>query len=462
MRHAAVLLCLLWCVPGVSFAAVLINEVAWMGNSISANDEWIELYNSGTEAVSLDGWILKDGMSLEISLSGNIAAGQYALLERTDDTSAPGVSAFLIYTGALSNTGATLSLYRSDAAIEDQVAGGENWESIGGDNVTKETAQYTASGWITALATPGKVNSGVQYSQDDEEDSSESSSNSSSATASSGKTDKSLVKSDNVLMLSFDVPEIIYINQPVYFEAIPSNVGKTIMNSLDYVWNFGDFEIEKGKEVSHVYKYPGEYIVTVEGSYVRHKEITRHTITVLPVKFSLTRDRDGNVQVHNDSPYEVDVSGFIIRGEKTIQFPEHSYIKKHGTITLAKSSINPSLTERQNQLWDQIGHMLAVEDSFSSTQSQLINSEAEVAVGQVLSALPEEDDAFRFSQGKNDVSLDDLETSDAGKNNNLVTTNDELANGPPKNKISWHILSLLGVISLGLAGVYMGSQSSSI
>ena len=82
-----------------------------MGSGTSANHEWIELYNSG-EAVDVAGWVLSDGMNLSINLTGIISAGDYAVLERTSDDSAPGI-AFLIYTGALVNTGATLTLQDS-------------------------------------------------------------------------------------------------------------------------------------------------------------------------------------------------------------------------------------------------------------------------------------------------------------------------------------------------------------
>ena len=34
-----------------SSRAVVINEIAWMGTTLSTSDEWIELYNRGTEAV---------------------------------------------------------------------------------------------------------------------------------------------------------------------------------------------------------------------------------------------------------------------------------------------------------------------------------------------------------------------------------------------------------------------------
>jgi hypothetical protein len=88
----------------VSAGDVVINEINWMGSADSANAEWIELRNlSGTE-INLSGWTLNaaDGTP-KINLSGNISAGGYFLLERTSDGSAPGATADLIYSGALTN-----------------------------------------------------------------------------------------------------------------------------------------------------------------------------------------------------------------------------------------------------------------------------------------------------------------------------------------------------------------------
>lgn len=91
---------------------VVIAEIARMGTADSANDEWITLYNNTAEPVDLTGWTLSaaDG-SPTINLSGSIPAGGYFLLERTDDTSVPGVVADLIYTGNLGNGGEDLSLF---------------------------------------------------------------------------------------------------------------------------------------------------------------------------------------------------------------------------------------------------------------------------------------------------------------------------------------------------------------
>jgi hypothetical protein len=100
--------------------AVLINEVAWAGTNASANDEWIELYNPGWQAINLSGWRLAaaDG-NLDIALSGQIAAGGYYLLERTDDTTISDIPADLIYSGALSNNDEILRLYAPDGEVVD-------------------------------------------------------------------------------------------------------------------------------------------------------------------------------------------------------------------------------------------------------------------------------------------------------------------------------------------------------
>ena len=100
--------------------AVLINEVAWAGTNASANDEWIELYNPGSQAINLSGWRLAaDDGSPDIALSGQIAAGGYYLLERTDDTTISDMPADLIYSGALSNDGEILRLYAPDGDAVD-------------------------------------------------------------------------------------------------------------------------------------------------------------------------------------------------------------------------------------------------------------------------------------------------------------------------------------------------------
>ncbi len=332
------ILWLLLLLPTSSYAAVIISEVAWMGSSASANHEWIELHNNGT-AVDVSGWVLTDGMNLSIPLTGTVPANSYVVLERTSDNSAPG-TAFLIYTGALVNTGATLQLKRGDGGLEDQVAGGENWQSIGGDNITKETAQYTTSGWVTGPATPGASNSGSAPSSPSAEEPSstdgESVSNNSTPVklrVGSGEAVR-LILPDVSLVLKVEAQKLGYVNQSINFEARPTGIGDTLVDSLSYEWNFGDGTMAFAKNPTHSYRYPGTYVVTVYGGYKRQEQVARHEITILPVSVSLTTSRDGAVQLNNESPYEIDISGYSLDGGIKFVFPPRTVLLPNQTITI--------------------------------------------------------------------------------------------------------------------------------
>jgi len=141
--------------------SVLINEIGWMGTNASYADEWIELKNTGKEAVALDGWKLRaeDG-SPDINLTGVVEPGGFFILERTDEATLPEVKAGLIYTGSLSNKGESLTLLNSAGEIVDRVEAEGGWPA--GDNKSKESMERCEGGWQTSFeagGTPGEENS---------------------------------------------------------------------------------------------------------------------------------------------------------------------------------------------------------------------------------------------------------------------------------------------------------------
>ena len=328
--------------PISSQASVIINEVAWMGDLTSANHEWIELYNSGTGSVSVDNWTLGDGANLLVTLTGSIPASSHAVLERTSEESSP-ATAFFIYTGALVNTGATLTLKNADGLIMDQVVGGENWLEVGGDNTSKDTAQYTSKGWVTDVPTPGNQNKSGRVETDIKQNSISDNNARQGHSNVIMPNDKirsvSLVTPNTVLKLEIETQDVAYVNQTVPFSVSGKGVGETIISSLIYTWNFGDTYSSQGKKVEHTFSYPGTYVVTVNAKYGRHDETIRKEITILPVNFSLTENDNGDIQIHNDSPYDVDISGFVIRGDKEVVLPPKSIILPKATITIAKTRL---------------------------------------------------------------------------------------------------------------------------
>jgi hypothetical protein len=452
-----VLLCLLF--PIVTDAAVVINEVAWMGSAASANHEWIELYNDGS-AVAVDGWTLSDGMNLNIPLTGTIPAQSYAVLERSSDASAAG-TAFLIYTGALVNTGAVLQLKRGDGGIEDQVAGGENWVSIGGDNLTKETAQYTTTGWVTGVGTPGARNSGTPKTPDkpttppeEDKDDDKVDTPKPLTSKSSGETVR-LVLPGMTLKLAVDAQKIGYVHQPITFRVTPSGVGTTLVDSLTYEWNFGDGTTAFSKEPIHSYAFPGTYVVTVYGGYKRQEQVARHEITILPVTLSLTVSPQGNLQIHNESPYDIDISGYQVNGGKQFIFPDRSIMLPNQTITLESKVIGSAYvavvkdaagivvtTKEKSKIEDTPTVATAPE---KQTSIRVIETNLSKVTAWHAPLLPPDSDTL-------DAALKNYLMPDTvyAESKPISSASSTEQSAVPQN--AWPYLGLLGVIMLGLFG----------
>ncbi|MCL5261885.1 MAG: lamin tail domain-containing protein [Patescibacteria group bacterium] len=144
---------------------VIINEIAWMGSTTSANSEWIELKNISAEKISLAGWqiVAKDAsIKIVFPATAEISPGGFYLLERTDDASVPGVTADLIYSGALSNSGESLKLFNASCAVIDVIAASDGWPA--GAATSRKTMERDVSGfgWHTSSfveGTPKQENS---------------------------------------------------------------------------------------------------------------------------------------------------------------------------------------------------------------------------------------------------------------------------------------------------------------
>lgn len=132
---------------------LIINEVAWMGTTNSANDEWIELKNVSNANLDLTGWqIIDQGEQIKIILGKSaVLAGGFYLLERTDDASVPDIKADAIYAGALSNTNEGLRLFNKDCVLIDEVVANPDWPA--GNNSEKKTLERDLGGsfgWHTS------------------------------------------------------------------------------------------------------------------------------------------------------------------------------------------------------------------------------------------------------------------------------------------------------------------------
>ena len=147
-----------------SHSKIIINEVAWMGTSASANDEWIELKNISSGEVDLTDWQLIDqGEQIKINLasingSKIYKSSQFILLERTDDDSVPNITADLIYSGALSNSSEGLRLFDGQCNLIDEILVNPEWPA--GNNTSaneRRTMERNANdfNWHTSSVIAG-------------------------------------------------------------------------------------------------------------------------------------------------------------------------------------------------------------------------------------------------------------------------------------------------------------------
>lgn len=137
-------------------SSLVINEVAWMGTTADANDEWIELFNPSNQAVNLKGWVLKtlDG-SPSVTLNGQVGPKSYFVLKRTSDV-IPDVVTGQIYTGALENSGETLELRDEKGSLVDATPNSTAWAA--GNNTNKATMERVNPAVSGTLAANWKTN----------------------------------------------------------------------------------------------------------------------------------------------------------------------------------------------------------------------------------------------------------------------------------------------------------------
>ena len=211
---------------------VAINEIAWMGSVLSPNDEWIELRNNTNNSISLNGWVLKStDKTPEIKLIGIIPANGFYLLERTDNTTVPNITADLIYTGALKNNGETLGLYDDFENIIDEMDCSVTW--FAGDNTTKQTMERknplltgnNFENWQTSKSPNGTPK--MKNSQNKEIESNP-------LTTEEKEVDEEKNEEKNIIY-----PLNIFIN-----EILPSPEGSDAENEWIELYNKNDFEVE--------------------------------------------------------------------------------------------------------------------------------------------------------------------------------------------------------------------------
>lgn len=340
------------------FASIQINEIAWMGYQGDANNEWIELYNSGSASVNLDGWLLEssDGSpSINLTVlpeqSGPIIVdpGGFVLLERTDDSSVPGVSADKIYTGALSNDGEDLVLKNPEGSVEDSVSFSDGW--VAGSTSSGDTLSLVGGSWVDGTPTPKASNQSSSNSDSDTSDSDTSSNDEDEEeTASSEKAGTETTPKYKSRKLSIQASDYAYVGAPIDITSYIRDFDGDEMRRGLYAWNMGDgtYFYKNGKtEFTHTYQYSGDYVITLtynRSNFGKDPEeldpylYDEHVVHVSDVSIEIEHVFDGgSVVLKNISNKSIDLGGWkLSNNDVDFIVPRHTIIQPDSKITLSK------------------------------------------------------------------------------------------------------------------------------
>lgn len=335
--------------PILAHADVYINEIMYDLSGSDTGREWVEIYNSGPSAVDVSSWKFQESSSAsnhalsQVQGTTNISAGGFAVI--VNDSSKflldwPSFSGNLLKASfsSFNNAGSTFIIKDGSVNIIDQVT----YSSSQGSNGDGNTLQKTSNGWISAVPTPGLVNSFSSTSVSD-----------ATTTATSGQTVNTTTFSSSEasaysspVSISESRPQIAFevsagrdrlasVGVPILFKALPTRMQNVSEQAVTYEWSFGDGTTAVGAVVKHAYRFVGNYEVVLNAGASDLSSVSMANVKVILPEIVLAKV-PGGVEVSNRSSYELNLEGWtLFDGKMNFVFPRDTLIKSGNKITFA-------------------------------------------------------------------------------------------------------------------------------
>lgn len=264
------------------------------------------------------------------------------------------------------------------------------------------------------------------------------------------------------LSIRISAPERAFVNQPINFSAEPAGISDKLLDSVVISWNFGTGRTATGTEVAHAYAYAGNYVVMAYGAFAAHEAVVRHEITVLPSNFSLGKNIDGDVQVHNDAPYEIDISGYTLAGAERFTFPPRSVMLPRATITVPRERVGGLIAF----LYDQQGELVArsVDEGGRGAPALVYAAAAprnERTDTQATHVRAGSDFSFDSEVDESGAEMESMEERSKARSSPAVLAATATSERGAVPQSAYAYLGLIGVLSLGMLALYAGRSGSS-
>lgn len=322
---------IIWLIIPISVSAsVEISEIMYdpKGGDAGAGGEWIEIHNTDTVAIDLTRWIFFENNTNHGITADNVAeipASGYAVISSNLDyfkTFFTNYSGLLFKASFSLNTGESLAMKSAkDATPSDSVTYSSDW----GGKDDSNSLQKISGQWKAGTPTPGVANVANSSSGNNPPTSGQSTSSSSQSSSQTTSTEKP--------------PEILVdagVNRTVVVGADALFLGKALgadnrpLENVRFLWNFGDGETKEGQNVLHRFRFPGEYIVTLDIAYGKWSAAARLTATAIKSPLVISRVEEGPaglVEIVNEGSAELDLFGWYLKsGNISFLIPKNTII----------------------------------------------------------------------------------------------------------------------------------------
>ena len=321
MFRYLVILLVVFLSPVVAFANVDIVYVMCNPVGSDVDGEYIEIKNSGSNSIDLTGWKLNDGSNHNINIPPKnggkgsivISPNSNAILANKADKVSVSSATIIDTVMSLSNSGDTVKLIDADGVEVASV-------TYTKDQVVEGGSCINSSGAPLGLSNGSSVNNST------------------------------VTTNENITYRTVEIqpPQEIHIRplpdvesllggtisiSPEVYDAI----GKTTDASCEVT--FGDGSIGRSCNISHVYEYPGEYIVRLSVSSSSLHDSTQFKVKIVePKLYAIVGENKEYVELHNYAVNDVELNGWSLQiGYRRFDIPDGTLISANSSIKIPQS-----------------------------------------------------------------------------------------------------------------------------
>lgn len=446
MKGAVVVFSILFLLPTVSFAQVVISEIMYDLEGADSGREWIEIYNNGNSDVDLTGWrFFEGGTNHKLKLvQGDIVISSGGYIVITDNSDKfladwPGFSKTIFDSSfSLKNIGESITIRNSDLVDIDSVTYSSEWGASGDSN----SLQLANGSFIPASPTPGKANANSGSGSSGEDSGGETSTGSSSS-------------SGGVLVPTLSISayagndRIVIVGADSVFDGYAYGLnGEPLLNAR-YTWNFGNGQRKEGQKILHHYLYPGEYVVSLDVSSGEYSAFDRMIVTAEPAQILISSATSEFVEIKNESKHELDISFWYLKtDEKLFLIPESTILLSEKSVKFSSSITGIIASNGDVNLLYPNGNLAT---SYDISSIEYVSENQELSTQFVFSENPEVERYTAVVEGALENKMSD--------SNILTLAAVENAEDNSNSIYKW-LFALTGIIGAGVVAVMVRRKGS--